>query len=58
MMKVAEGHARSSQEKSQGCRLGKAKEALLLIKPAFLLNCTFKIILFQVFVYQINLGQW
>lgn len=35
MMKVAEGHAQSSRKKSQGCRLGKAKQALLLIKPAF-----------------------
>ena len=54
MMKVDEGHAQRSQEKSQGCRLGKAKQALLLIKLAFLLNCSLKIILVQVFVYQSN----
>ena len=27
----------------QGCCFGKAKQAFLLVKPAFLLNCTFKI---------------
>ena len=27
----------------QGCRFRKAKQAFVLVKPAFLLNCTFKI---------------